>query len=75
MAVGFALSSKPDPKMNRYVQPFLMGSNPSQIGQATSNVFDTNGKAGFDLTTTTPTTTTNVSHFKGCINSNKTINI
>jgi hypothetical protein len=60
VAVGFALSSIPDPKMNRYVQPFLMGFNPPQTGQATLNVFDTNGKAGFDLTTTTPTTTTNV---------------
>jgi len=62
IAVGFAVSSSPSPdNTHRYVQPFVIGFNPPMIsGQETLNVFDTNGKAGFDLTTTTPTTTTNV---------------
>jgi hypothetical protein len=59
VAIGFAVSSTIS--KGKYAQPFVIGYYPPLIaGQQTLNVFNTNGKAGFDLTTTTQASTTNV---------------
>lgn len=59
VAIGFAVSSTVSE--GKYAQPFVIAFNPPIIaGQQTLNVFNTNGQAGFDLTTTTQAPITNV---------------